>query len=98
MDDDIIQYLRNPCIDLILNHTRLLSSTHSKNVSQYKKVLIEYISSRNSNEKETEIQNKINNKGLHESDMKDINKLDITITKGALFSEKKLKKALHNSQ
>jgi len=57
-------------------------------VSQYKKVLIEYISSRNANDKAIAIQNKINNKILNESDMKEINNIDFTITKDALFSEK----------
>ena len=88
MDIDITQYLRNPFIDLTKNHVRLLSSTHPKKVSQYKKVLTEYISSRNANDKAIAIQNKINNKSLNESNMKEINNIDITITKGALFSEK----------
>ena len=38
------------------------------------------------------MQHKINNKSLNELDMKDIKHLYITITKGALFSENKLKK------
>ena len=92
MDVDITQYLRNPFIDLAKHHTRLLSLTHLKKMFQYKKVRIKYFSSRNSNDKAIAIQNKINKKSLNESDMKEINNLDITITKGALFSEKKLKK------
>ena len=70
LDVDIIQYLRNPFIDLAHTQNRLLSSTHSKKVFQYKKVLIEYISSRNAIEKVNEIHKKINNKNLNESNMK----------------------------
>ena len=61
-------------------------------MSQYKKVLIEYISSRYTNKEAIEIRNRINNKILHESDMKDVNNLHITIIKGVLFPEKKLNK------
>ena len=98
MDVDIAQYLLNLFIDLAKNHTRLLSSTHPKKVSQYKKVIIEYILSRNADDKAIVIQNKTNNKSLNESDMKELNNIDITITIGVSFSEKKLKKDLHNSQ
>ena len=66
-------------------------------MSKFKKILIEYISARKATDKANAIQNKINNKSLNESDMIGINNIDITITKGALFSEKKLKKDLHNS-
>ena len=89
LDIDIIQYLRNPFIDLAKNNNRLLSSTHPKKVSKYKKVLIEYISARKATDKANAIQNKINNKSVDESDMKEINNIDITITKGTLFSENK---------
>ena len=97
LDVDIIQYLRNPFIDLAQTQNRLLSSTHPKKVSQYKQALIEYISSRNATKKSTEIQNKINNKSLNESNMKERNNLDITITKGALFSEKNKKRLTQQS-
>ena len=40
---------------------------------------------------------KNNNKSLNESDMKEINNINITITKGVLISENKLKKDLNNS-
>ena len=89
LDVDIIRYLSNPFIDLAQTQNRLLSSTHPQKVSQYKKELIKYISSRNVIEKANEIQKKINNKSLNESNMKEINNIDITITKGALFSGKK---------
>ena len=58
MDVNITQYLRNPFVDLAKNHTRLLSSTHPKKVSQYKKVLIKYILSRNANEKPSKYKKK----------------------------------------
>ena len=89
LEIDIIQDLRNPFIDLAQTQNRLLSSTRPNKVSQYKQALIEYISSRNAIEKSNEIQNKINNKSLIESNMKERNNLDIVITKGALFSQKK---------
>ena len=85
LDIDIMQCLRNSSIDLAKNNNRLLSSTHPKKVSKYKKVLIEYISARKATVKGNVIQNKINNKILKESDMKEINNIDITFTKGVLF-------------
>ena len=97
LDIDIIQYLRNPFINLAKNNNRLLSSTHPKKVSEYKEVLIKYISARKVTDKTNAIQKKINNKSLNESDMKEINNIDITFTQGALFSKNELKKDLHNS-
>ena len=97
LDIDIIQYLRNPFIDLAKNNNRLLSSTHPKKVSKYKEVLIKYISARKVTVKANAIQNKINNKSLNEYVMKEINNIDITFTQGALFSKDELKKDLRNS-
>ena len=64
---------------------------------QYKEVLLEYITSRNIVAKSTAIQVKVKNKSLHESDMKYINNIYISLTKGVLFAKHKLKIDLHNS-
>ena len=97
LDIYIIQYLRNPFIDLVKNNNILLSSTHPNKMSKYKEVLIKYISARKVTVKANAIQNKINNKSLNEYVMKEINNIDITFTQGALFSKDELKKDLRNS-
>ena len=91
MDVNITQYRRNPFVDLAKNHTILLSSTHPKKCLNTRKFSSNtfYLEMQTKSHQNTK---KINNKSLHESDMKDINNLDIINTKGTLISEKKLKR------
>ena len=91
MDVDITQYLRNPLIDLDKNYFRLLSSIHPKKCFNIRRLSSNTFHLEMKTKKKSQYK-KNNNKSLHELDMKDINNLDITITKGALFSENILKK------
>ena len=62
LDIYIIQYLRNPFIDLVKNNNILLSSTHPNKMSKYKEVLIKYILARKVTDKVNAIKKKTTTK------------------------------------
>ena len=97
IDINLVQYLRNPFIDINVNNSRLLQSNHSSKIRKYKKHLISFMRKRNIISTAKDMQHKLNKRILSHQDMIQIDKTDNTLMRGMIKIENTHKADLYNS-
>ena len=98
IDINLVQYLRNPFIDINVNNSRLLQSNHSSKVRKYRENLISFMKEKRkiiSTAKNTK--HKLNERILSHQDMVQIDKTNNTLTRGMIKAGKSLKSYFYNS-